>query len=65
MKDKLIKYGLYNLSDSLKVNNPILFNKVMNLIKSLLMGKEEFLRDLQNKQGRGNVYEDDIDDYMD
>jgi len=32
---------------------------------NFLMEKENFLRRLQNKQGKGVAYEDSIDDYMD
>jgi len=38
-------------------NPPVLYKKIM--------AKEIFLRLLQNKQGKGIAYEDNIDDYMD
>ncbi len=34
-------------------------------VDAILTKKEIFLRQLQNKQGKGATYEDTIEDYMD
>lgn len=62
---KLEKAVLYSLNPLLRAKNPFLFAKIMNHQKNLLMEKEEFLRSLLNKQGKGSAYQDEIEDYMD
>ena len=65
INNKLIENGLYSNLSLLRRKKPILFAKLMHTQKRLLMEKEGILRELQNKQGKGSAYEDDIEDYMD
>ena len=43
------------------------FNKIKerNELYSFIMEKEEFLKKLQNRQGKGVAYEESVEDYMD
>jgi|TARA_R100000093_G_scaffold71308_1_gene46670 hypothetical protein len=65
INNQIAEAALYSLSEKLRSRNPGLYSKLINIQKKLLMGKEEFLRQLQDKQGKGTAYEDDIDAYMD
>jgi len=56
--NKKIKVFLENVT---KNKSPTRYNELY----TLLLKKEIFLRTLQNKQGKGTVYEDSLDDYMD
>lgn len=57
--------GLYSIGEKLKLENPKLFSKIISLQKEILTKKDIFVRELQNKQGKGTAYEDSMDDYMD
>jgi hypothetical protein len=68
MKDVNKKLGMlfiYNSTSKLKIKQPELYARLINLQKQILMEKEEIIRTIQNKQGKGTAYQDDLDEYMD
>lgn len=62
---KISEVGIYSSFHHVRKIKPSLFAKIKSIQLALLMEKEEFLRRLQNKQGKGSAYEDSIEDYMD
>lgn len=65
INNKIGGAALYSINSLLRINNAILYAKIINIQKRLLIQKEEFLRQLLNKQGKGSAYEDLVEDYMD
>jgi len=69
VKDKINKelslIFIYSNLMRLKTKKPQLYSKILLTQKKVLMKKEEFLRVLQNQQGKGTAYEESIEDYMD
>ncbi|MCK9371121.1 hypothetical protein M0R04_14510 [Candidatus Dojkabacteria bacterium] len=63
--DKIIELGLYSSPAKLQKSNPELYNKLIFTQKKTLMEKEVFIRRVQNRQGKGTAYMDDLDEYMD
>lgn len=62
---KLSKLGLYSMGKKFYLANPSLYNKILLLQKQALIKKEELIRVVQNKQGKGTAYQDDFENYMD
>jgi len=62
---KMDKLFIYCSTNKLKLKAPVLYARLINMQKKMLMDKEEICRKIQDKQGKGSAYEDDLDDYMD
>lgn len=62
---KLMNNYLYTINETLKIEKPVQYAKIINNLKRILIEKEAYLRYLQNSQGKGSAYEEDIEDYID
>lgn len=62
---QIVSSGVYSNLGKLKNENIQLYYSTMLKQKSILMNKEKILRKIQDKQGKGDKKEDDIEDYMD
>jgi len=62
---KIDSLFIYCGTSKLKLKAPVLYARLINMQKKMLMDKEEVCRKIQDKQGKGSAYEDDIEDYMD
>lgn len=62
---RIASSALYAATSQLRITNVVLYSRLINYQKKLLLEKEVFLRALLNKQGKGSQYKDEIEDYMD
>ena len=65
INQKIEGLHVYSNLALLKRKEPSLYSKIIFQQKSVLMEKEQLLREIMNAQGKGSKYEDSMDDYMD
>lgn len=65
INNELSNLYIYGLSENLKLRNKRLYDKIVSKQRQVLQKKEMHIREVQESQGKGGSYEDDIADYMD